>query len=251
MQQSQHAPKHTIVTGASGGIGAACVRALQEQGHLVTEWDLPELDVTNSNQVYEALTAAIEDKGQVTGLIHCAGILEADAALNPNLEALQRSINVNFFGTAIVCSAVARHMAEQQAEQQSNNLAIVAITSNAHSTPRKGMAAYGASKAAAQSWMRTLALEVAEQGIRCNTVSPGSTETPMLAGMFEGDQAAQQAAFDKVVAGTPEDFRLGIPLGRVGSPDAVAGACVFLLSDAARHITMHDLRVDGAATFDA
>ncbi|MBF4554193.1 SDR family oxidoreductase [Corynebacterium sp. DSM 45110] len=234
---------HTIVTGATGGIGSACVSALRDLGHQVSAWDLPEVDVTDQAAVHVALEKAIVEHGPISGLVHCAGVLAADEALHPQLSTLQHSMEVNFFGVVNVCAAVAQHMVERCGGS------IVTVTSNAHSTPRQGMAAYGASKAAAASWMRTLALETAGHGVRCNTVSPGSTETPMLTGMFEPKQTEQ--AFRQVIAGTPETFRLGIPLGRIADPAAVAETCLFLLSDAARHITMHDLRVDGGATFDS
>jgi 2,3-dihydro-2,3-dihydroxybenzoate dehydrogenase len=107
------------------------------------------------------------------------------------------------------------------------------------------MAEYAASKAAATSYTRSVGLAVAGHGIRVNVVSPGSTLTPMLTGMWTSDTDRE-----RVLTGTPEQFRLGIPLGRIADPADIASTAVFLLSDAARHITMHDLRVDGGATLD-
>jgi 2,3-dihydro-2,3-dihydroxybenzoate dehydrogenase len=104
------------------------------------------------------------------------------------------------------------------------------------------MAAYAASKAAATSFTKTLGLELARYGIRCNVVAPGSTDTPMLTSLW-ADGDARRASID----GTPETYRIGIPLGRLASPDNVADAVLFLLSDRAAHITLHDLTVDGGA----
>jgi 2,3-dihydro-2,3-dihydroxybenzoate dehydrogenase len=109
-----------------------------------------------------------------------------------------------------------------------------------------GMAAYAASKAAAVAYTRCLGLEVAAAGVRCNVVSPGSTDTPMLRGLWhcEADRSA-------TVDGDLGRHRLGIPLRRVADPTDIAAAVVFLLSDAARQITLHELTVDGGAGLGA
>ena len=122
---------------------------------------------------------------------------------------------------------------------------IVAVGSNAASAPRTGMAAYAASKAAATQYLRCLALELAPFGVRCNIVSPGSTDTAMQRA-FAHDEAAR----GRILRGDGERFRLGIPLGRIADPCDVADTICFLLSDRARHVTLHDLRVDGGATLD-
>jgi 2,3-dihydro-2,3-dihydroxybenzoate dehydrogenase len=108
------------------------------------------------------------------------------------------------------------------------------------------MAAYAASKAAAAHFTRCLGLELAGLGIRCNVVSPGSTDTPMQRALWTDD-----AGVEAVVAGRPDLFKPGIPLGRIAAAEDVADAVVFLASDRARHITMHDLYVDGGATLRA
>jgi 2,3-dihydro-2,3-dihydroxybenzoate dehydrogenase len=108
------------------------------------------------------------------------------------------------------------------------------------------MAAYGASKAAAASFTKTLALELAGRGVRCNVVEPGSTDTPMLRSMWHDEQGPQ-----RTLAGNPQEFRLGIPLGKLAQPSDIADAVIFLLSDMAGHITMHELCVDGGAALGA
>jgi 2,3-dihydro-2,3-dihydroxybenzoate dehydrogenase len=119
---------------------------------------------------------------------------------------------------------------------------IVSVTSNAAAVPRVGLSAYCASKAAASQLMRCAALELASDNIRCNTVSPGSTDTPMLRQLW------QSGSREETLRGSLEQFRVGIPLGRVAEPQDIAGAVLFLLSDAARQITMADIRIDGGAT---
>lgn len=237
---SPNSSQHILVTGAHGGIGTAVVGLLEARGFTVTPWDLPEHDVTDTRAV-ETAVRELDARTPVSGLVHTAGILHPDSALNPDVNALHRSLEVNLMGVVAVCSAVARRMTAR------GTGSIVAVTSNAGSVPRSGMAAYGASKAAATSWLRTLGLECAPHGVRCNIVTPGSTDTPMLRGMWpEGEDRGAD-----VIAGTPEKFRLGIPLKRLAQPTDVAEACLYLLSPASRHITMHDLRIDGGATLDA
>ena len=91
-----------------------------------------------------------------------------------------------------------------------------------------------------------LGLELASQGLRCNIVAPGSTLTPMQTGMWADEDGGR-----KVIAGLPESFKTGIPLGKMATADDVADAVLFLLSDRAAHITMADLYVDGGATLRA
>ncbi|MCW5220405.1 SDR family oxidoreductase [Verminephrobacter aporrectodeae subsp. tuberculatae] len=90
-------------------------------------------------------------------------------------------------------------------------------------------------------------MELASLGIRCNVVSPGSTDTPMQRALWDGDDAAAA----RVVAGSLEQFRTGIPLGRIAEAADIAAAVLFLCSDGARHITMHNLCVDGGAALGA
>ena len=108
------------------------------------------------------------------------------------------------------------------------------------------MLAYCTSKAAMAAMSQTVALELAPFGVRCNIVSPGSTDTPMLAGML-GDPAGQR----RLVEGLPEQYKLGIPLGKIGRPDDVADAVLFLASEQAGHITMQQIVIDGGATLGA
>ena len=105
------------------------------------------------------------------------------------------------------------------------------------------MAAYAASKAASTMFTKCLGLELAQHNIRCNVVSPGSTDTAMQRALWADENGAQA-----VIAGSPETFRVGIPLRRIASPEDVAEAVSFLVSERARHITLHDLYVDGGAT---
>jgi 2,3-dihydro-2,3-dihydroxybenzoate dehydrogenase len=245
-----------LVTGAASGIGRAIAIALAEAGaHVValdkdreqlarlgaqlgTRVQLACADVTRADEIARAVREA-EAARPIGLLVYAAGVLTPGELLSPSLdvEALRRAYAVHVEGLWLVLRAVAAPM------QARGSGAIVAITSNAASTPRVGLGAYAASKAAAAMLMRCLALELAPDGVRCNTISPGSTDTPML------DQLLGDADRSAVLAGDPARFRVGIPLGRIATPDDIAQAALFLLSPAARHITAHDLRVDGGATW--
>src|SRR5690606_11676127 len=151
----------------------------------------------------------------------------------------ERVINVNARGTFNVTRAFGRAMV------RNGGGSIVAVSSNAAGIPRLNMGAYAASKAAATMLVRCLGLELAAQGVRCNIVAPGSTLTPMQTGMWTEDGGAGERA---VIEGSLDAYRTGIPLKKLATPEDIAGAVMFMLSDQAGHVTMADLYVDGGPT---
>lgn len=245
--------KVAIVTGAAGGIGAAVVHTLRECGAVVAAVDrnvaaLQEnlagpgiepfpCDVTDAAAV-EATVDAVESLlGPVEYLVNAAGVLRLGEARKVTDAEWHDTFAVNTTGVFHMCRAVVNRMTQRR------HGALVTVASNAASTPRTDMAAYGASKAAAAMFTKCLGLEVARHGIRCNLVAPGSTDTPMLSSMWHDDTGPRTT-----IDGNLSTHRLGIPLGRIARPADVADAVVFLLSDRAAHITMHALTVDGGAT---
>lgn len=240
--------KIALVTGAGGGIGAAVVRALHEAGARVVATDMTPpaaspgiraeaLDVRDPHAV-DALIARVEaDWGPIDLAANIAGVLATGLVSETSDAAWRQVFAVNTDGVFHTCRALARHMVPRKRG------AIVTVSSNAAGVPRHGMAAYAASKAASTMFMRSLGLELAPHGIRCNIVAPGSTLTPMQTGMWEDVSGA-----DKVIAGMPETFKTGIPLGKLATAEDIAHAVIFLLSEQAGHITMADLYVDGGAT---
>ncbi|WP_017611892.1 2,3-dihydro-2,3-dihydroxybenzoate dehydrogenase [Nocardiopsis salina] len=210
---------------------AHTVRLLEEQGHKASAH---EVDVTDTARV-EALFDEVEDgTGPVTAVVNAAGVLATGPAAECTDHDWDRMIAVNATGVFAVGRAAARRMGPR------GEGALVTVASNAAGVPRSGMAAYAASKAAAVAFTKSLGLELAPSGVRCNVVSPGSTDTPMLRAMTAEPEA--------LVQGDADSFKVGIPLGRLGQVEDVAEAVRFLLSGSARHITMHELYVDGGAT---
>lgn len=258
MKPSGLAGRRIFVTGAAGGIGAAVVRALHEEGAHVAATDIDAvavtalastlstpaalvtglaLDVTDADAVDAAIAWAETTLGPLDGGVNVAGTLSTTLVVDTDNETWTRVFDVNTRGVFHVGRALGRVMTPRQRG------AIVTVSSNAAGIPRYGMAAYAASKAAATMFTRCLGLELAQYGIRCNIVAPGSTLTPMQTGMWDRGQGSEQ-----VVAGSPATFKTGIPLGKIARPEEVADAVAFLLSDRASHITMADLYVDGGAT---
>uniref|UniRef100_A0AAU3GLI8 2,3-dihydro-2,3-dihydroxybenzoate dehydrogenase n=1 Tax=Streptomyces sp. NBC_01401 TaxID=2903854 RepID=A0AAU3GLI8_9ACTN len=253
--------RFALVTGAGRGIGEAVVQALADRGARVLATDLDAdgiaalektydglvtartLDVTDPTAV-EDLVARTEDTlGPLDIAVNVAGILRGSRVADLSDEEWAATFAVNTNGVFHVSRSVSRRMAGR------GSGSIVTVASNAAGIPRTEMAAYAASKAAAVMFTKCLGLEVAADGVRCNTVSPGSTLTDMQRGMWAaGDE---EAAARRVVDGDPATYRTGIPLGRIAAPSDIADAVAFLVSDRARHITMHDLYVDGGATLRA
>lgn len=251
--------KIALVTGAAGGIGAAVAGALGELGTTVAAVDADAdrlretaeklsadglhvvpftADVSNGREV-ASLVDAVEDRlGPPDFLVNAAGVLRLGTVGELTEEDWASTFAVNATGAFLMSQAVVGRMTAR-----SRRGALVTVASNAAGTARMEMAAYSASKAAATMFTKCLGLEVAQHGIRCNIVAPGSTDTPMLRSMWHDETGPR-----KTLEGSADAYRLGIPLEKLATPSDVADAVVFLLSDRASHITMHTLTVDGGAT---
>lgn len=250
--------KVALVTGAAGGIGSAIARAVAGQGATVAAVDRDgdrlrdvvdalradgldviacPADVSRRDAVTGLVDTVERQIGAIEYLVNAAGVLRTGMVRELSPADARETLAVNTEGVLYLSQAVADRMVPR------GRGAIVTVASNAADTPRTGMGIYGASKAAAAMITKSLGLEVAEHGVRCNVVAPGSTDTPMLRGMWH-----DEADRERTVAGNLASYKLGIPVGRVAQPQNIADAVLFLLSDQASHIVLHTLTVDGGAT---
>lgn len=245
-----------IVTGAAQGIGEGVARHLAAGGAQLALIDRQAeqvaamadalgghgfaADVTDEASVEAAITGAADALGTINGLVNIAGVQHLGPLIDQSADEFDAHFNVNLRGTWLVTRHVARHMTENKSGS------IVTVSSNAARVPRVRQGAYCASKAGVSHLMRVFALELGPTGIRVNTVAPGATETPMIRRMMEG-----MGFGEAMLKGDLDNFRTGVPLGRIAQVDDVADAVAFLLSDQSRYITMHETVVDGGATLGA
>ncbi|CUH95311.1 2,3-dihydro-2,3-dihydroxybenzoate dehydrogenase [Propionispora sp. 2/2-37] len=250
--------KTALVTGGAQGIGEAVVRSLCEAGAVVAVIDRnPQklndfvarlksagckaeafpADVSDREAVDTVIEGIERNLGPIEILVNVAGVLHMGWIAELSDEAWEKTFTVNTTGVFYISRAVSRYMVSR------GHGSIVTVGSNAAKVPRIAMAAYASSKAAAAMFTKCLGLELARHNIRCNIVSPGSTNTPMQWSLWnDADGAAA------VIDGSQEAFKTGIPLKKLADPSDIAAAVLFLVSDKAGHITMHDICVDGGAT---
>ena len=243
--------KQVWVTGAGRGIGYHTARAFSDAGATVVGFDLAfpldiypfateVVNVADADQVGRVTQRILSDEQQLDVLVNAAGILRMGATDALALQDWQDTFAVNVGGAFNMFRAVMPRMREQRSG------AIVTVASDAAHTPRTGMSAYGASKAALKSLALTVGLELAPFGVRCNVVSPGSTDTDMQRTLWKTPDAEQQR-----IQGFPDQFKLGIPLGKIARPQEIASTILFLASTHASHITLQDIVIDGGATLGA
>jgi 3-oxoacyl-[acyl-carrier protein] reductase len=237
-----------VVGGGGGGIGTAVALALAEAGCDVgsitvvpehaadTERQVRELgrqaigvvaDVTDDEALIDAIAAVANAIGPIRHLVNVVGGALADdwwRTSEYDLDAFDRIVARNVRYAVLSCRQVARALIDTGQTGSMVNTSSIA----ARGSPL--LAAYGASKAALESFSRTMALEWGPYGIRVNLVAPGTVKTPR-AGTDDLSEAAK-----------------GIPLRRRGEPRDIADAALFLLSDHAAYVTGHTLVVDGGAS---
>jgi NAD(P)-dependent dehydrogenase (short-subunit alcohol dehydrogenase family) len=181
------------------------------------------LDVAQPRAMEGVLLSIAAGGGTLHGLVHCAGITHRGPLLDTTMADYQRVVETNLSGSFICSTRAARFLVDQ-----GRGGSIVVITSINARRPLLSQPVYSACKAAVEVLVSTLALEVAPAGIRVNAVAPGAVDTPMNPG----------AQMDPALLAR-------IPIGRIGTPEDVAGPVLFLLSDEARYITGTSLTVDG------
>ena len=188
-----------------------------------------ELDVSQPAQVSRVVQTTLDMFGGLDVLFNGAGILAYGTVAETELEMWEKIIHINLTGTYLCCRAVLPHMIRQSKGAIIN----VASTTGSHDACARA-AAYVSSKGGVTLLTRAMAIDHAKQGIRVNAICPGPTDTPMLR-----------------TAMTPEQldaFAKTFPMGRLGRPEEIAGAAVFLASEDASFVTGSLLYVDGGQT---
>ncbi|WP_272011032.1 SDR family NAD(P)-dependent oxidoreductase [Roseovarius sp. ZX-A-9] len=239
--------KVALITGAGGGLGVAQVQALAKAGATIvatdateaalgamdltglTDIDAVEMDVTDGGSIDRAVDHCTARYGRIDLLVNNAGISLPGSVLDYDMDWFDRTSAINFRGVFAVSRAVANVMVSQSTKGAIVNLA--SIGGMVVDGPTS--AAYDGTKAAVIQITRNFAFELARQGIRVNAVAPGYTRTPMIE-KYLNDPDYRSALENRL-----------IPMGRVGRPEEIANAIVFLLSDAASYVTGHTLNVDG------
>jgi len=224
--------KTAIVTGGAAGIGAAIVERFRAEGTQVVVFDLkgaPSVDITD----YEAVKKAVEAAGPVDILVNNAGWDMFKPFLKTDPAFWQKIIAINLLGPMNLLHCVLPGMVARGGGK------VVNVASDAGRVGSSGEAPYSACKGGIIAMTKTLARELATKGVRLNTVCPGLTETGMLESFMQG-------------AGNPDKLReaytRAVPIGRLGRPEDIAGAVLFLASDDAEFITGQTLSVSGGLT---
>lgn len=253
MGSGRLAGKAAFITGAGSGLGAAMARAFVAEGAMVAVTDIDAAagagvatalgdqacflahDVTRPDSWEESLAAAVRAFGGLQILVNNAGIDIYGNVESTSLEQWRRVQAVNLEGPFLGCKYGISHLAA------SGGGSIINISSVAGLIGARNSAAYCASKGGLRLLTKSVALHCAHRknGIRCNSIHPVYTDTPM---------------FDQIVAGAPDPGRARealaqmIPLGRLGQPAELAAMAVFLAGDESRFVTGAEFVFDGGYT---
>jgi 2-hydroxycyclohexanecarboxyl-CoA dehydrogenase len=246
--------KTALVTGGGRGIGRAIALGLAQEGAQVAVLDILAdnaaavvreieatgvkalalaADLTKRAQVDRAIADTLAQFGQIDILVNNAGWDRMEMFLDSEEETWDKIIAINFKGMLYVCKAALPSMVARGQGK------VISIASDAGRAGSTGEAVYAGTKGAIIAFSKTLAREMARHKITVNVVCPGLTETPLLQGIRE-----QSPKTEKVI----EAVTRAIPLGRVGQPEDIAGAVVYLASPAADFVTGQTLSVSGGLT---
>ncbi len=241
--------KTAVITGGSSGIGLAIARRFSAEGAhtFITGRRQAELDKARAligtkvttvrgdvsqDADLDALFAAVKaEKGVIDILVVNAGVQESRSLAEATPEHVDRLFSVNVRATFFTVQKALPLLARGGS--------VVLISSALHSKGLPGNSVYSATKAAVRSFARTWAAELKDRGIRVNSLSPGGVETPLLVGETSSPEEAA-----KLLA----TYGTWIPLGRVGQPEEIAAAALFLGSGEGSYLTGSDLIVDGGFT---
>jgi len=234
--------KNIIVTGASGGIGNAIIKKLNETGANILasgtriekleelkdnfkKIKILKFDISQSDKIEEFIeNATSELGGSLDGIVNNAGITQDNLAIRMSLDEWQKVINVNLTSTFLMSKFAIKKMLKNKSGK------IVNITSVVGHTGNLGQANYTASKAGIVAMSKSLAIEYAKKNININCISPGFIQTAMT---------------DKIDDKFKEVIISKIPSARLGKPDDIANAVLFLSSDQSSYINGETIHVNG------
>ena len=234
--------KNIIVTGASGGIGNSIIKKLNEAGANILasgtriekleelkkkfkKIKILKFDISQSDKIEEFIeNATSELGGSLDGLINNAGITQDNLAIRMSLDEWQKVININLTSTFLMSKFAIKKMLKNKSGK------IVNITSVVGHTGNLGQANYTASKAGIVAMSKSLAIEYAKKNINVNCISPGFIKTAMT---------------DKIDDKFKEVIVSKIPSARLGEPDDIANAVLFLSSEQSNYINGETLHVNG------
>ena len=228
-----------LVTGAAGGVGRALVEHFKKQGCKVFATDLTALEVDYQADIRRpaackaVVAAAVAAMGRLDVLINAAGVWREGPVEECSEEDFDLVLDVNLKGTFFMCAAAIPYLKESEGS-------IVNISSDAGRQGNKNAAAYCASKGGVTLLSKTLALDLAPFGVRCNAISPGDIETPML--RFQAEQYGQgdtQGYYRALLDKYPQGAR-----ARFIQAQEIAELAFFLSQPGARSITGADLAID-------
>ncbi len=228
-----------VVTGASGGIGAATIECFQREGARVVGADLAagapgdlslQVDVTDEQQVSEMYARVGSELGRIDVLFNNAGISPPDDAsvLDTTLAAWERVQDVNLRGVFLCCKHGIPHLLDAGGGSVINTASFVAVMGSATS-----QISYTASKGGVLALSRELGVEFARRGVRVNALCPGPVDTPLLQELYASnpDQAARRLVH--------------VPMGRFARAEEIAHGALFLASEESSFVTASTFLVDG------
>ncbi|HKT37349.1 MAG TPA: glucose 1-dehydrogenase [Ktedonobacterales bacterium] len=250
--------KRALITGAGSGIGEAIARLFAAQGAQVLVADIqPEaatrvsasivqhdgvasaltLDVADETQVCATFAGIAAQYGRLDILVNNAGISHVGNILETSLEDWERVLRVNATGVFLCAREGVRRMLEQEPKGG----VLINLSSAAALIGLERRVPYSASKGAVLALTRSLAIDYVGAGIRCNAICPGTVQTPFVEGYLKRNFAGQEDAVRQTLHARQ-------PLGRMGLPEEIAAAALYLASDEAAFVTGSALVIDGGWT---
>lgn len=250
--------KVALVTGAGSGIGEAIARLFASQGAVVLVADVRSdaaasvsAAIRETGSVAHAMQLDVADEAQVTArfqevsalygrfdiLVNNAGVSHVGNLLETTVEEWDRVMRVNAFGV-FLC---AREAVRQMLAQEPKGGVIINMASAAGLIGIERRFPYGTSKGAVISMTRSIAIDYVTQGIRCNAICPGTVQTPFVEGYLARNFAGHE---DEV----RQQLHARQPLGRMGQPEEIAAAALYLAADESSFVTGSSLVIDGGWT---